>query len=110
MSVDCLFCRLQRGDIPARILYEDHGIVAFQDIAPQAPVHFLVIPRAHVTGVADATPAVVAGLVEVAVGLARDQGLPGYRLVINQGEQGGQSVGHLHVHVLGGRQLGWPPG
>lgn len=111
VRASCLFCKIADGQIPATIIYSDDQVVAFRDINPQAPTHVLVIPRRHY---ANATGA--AGVWEVlmgaAVAVAAQEGLgaPGYRLVINSGPDAGQSVDHLHVHVLGGRALAWPPG
>jgi histidine triad (HIT) family protein len=114
-NADCLFCRIAAGQIPATIVHEHDAVVAFRDIHPQAPVHVLVIPRAHIAGISGATPAdarllgeclLVAREVAVAEGLA-DRG---WRLVINSGADAGETVPHLHVHLIGGRPLGWPPG
>lgn len=112
---DCVFCRIASGDIPARLAGRSDTAVAFHDLNPQAPVHVLVIPTRHLAGANDTagTEAVVWGdLMGMAVHVAAELGLDqnGYRLVVNQGRDGGQSVGHLHVHLLGGRRLGWPPG
>jgi histidine triad (HIT) family protein len=111
---DTIFGRIIRGEIPARIVHDDDRCLAFHDVAPQAPVHVLVIPKRPLASLADAneTDADLLGhLVVVATQLARTLGLTtGYRLVVNCGRDGGQSVDHLHVHLLGGRQLGWPPG
>jgi len=112
---DCIFCRIANGEIPAKVLHRDDHAVAFHDVAPQAPAHVLVIPVHHLGGVAevDEAGAALAGhLLVVAANVARSLGLEdsGYRLVVNQGRDGGQSVGHLHVHVLGGRAMAWPPG
>ena len=111
----CLFCRIARGEIPAKILYDDALVMAFRDIAPAAPAHVLVIPKQHVTSLADVTPEhepLLGRLLRVASEIARTEGLAvaGYRVVANTGSDGGQSVHHLHLHVLGGRKLGWPPG
>ena len=111
---DTIFGRIIRREIPARIEHEDDLCVAFHDVAPQAPVHVLVIPRRPITSlaeVADGDEPLLGHLVAVATRLARRLGLDaGYRLVVNCGPDGGQSVDHLHVHLLGGRPLGWPPG
>jgi len=110
---DCLFCRIAAGEIPSTKVYEDELCVAFQDIAPQAPVHFLVIPREHiasVSGITEKNSAVVAHIYEVIAKLAREKGYESYRVVSNIGEQAGQSVPHLHFHVLAGRDMTWPPG
>lgn len=115
MSADCLFCRIASGDIPARLVYEDDAVVAFADIAPQAPTHLLVIPRRHIENAAALAPGdeeLIARLMMVASLVAREAGVEegGYRLVLNVGPDGGQSVAHLHVHLLGGRAMAWPPG
>lgn len=114
MTADCLFCRIAAGEIPADIVAEDEGWVAFRDIQPQAPVHVLVIPRVHVESAADlATDSDLAGeLLRAASVVARTEGLEqdGFRIVTNVGERAGQSVMHLHFHVLGGRRMRWPPG
>lgn len=111
---DTIFGRIIRGEIPARIVHEDDRCLAFHDVAPQAPVHVLVIPKRPIASLADATAAdadLLGHLVLVATQLARTLGLEnGYRLVVNCGPDGGQSVDHLHVHLLGGRPLSWPPG
>ncbi len=109
----CLFCRIAAGEIPSTKLYEDELCFAFYDIAPQAPVHFLVIPKAHLASVAEVNAgnsAVVAHIFEVIARLAKEQGIESYRVVSNIGEQAGQSVPHLHFHVLAGRDMTWPPG
>ena len=112
--MDCLFCKITAGEIPCKKVYEDDQVLAFYDVDPQAPVHFLVIPKAHIASPADITPensAVVAHIFAVIARLARDLGLEkGYRVVTNCGADGGQSVPHLHFHVLAGRSLAWPPG
>ena len=111
---DCLFCRIVAGTIPAQRIHEDADTIAFADIHPQAPTHLLVIPKRHIASHAHALPedaALLGQLLAVAGELARAQKLEnGYRLVINTGPDGGQTVDHLHVHLLGGRALGWPPG
>jgi histidine triad (HIT) family protein len=111
----CLFCRIVRKELPASVVYEDDGVLAFRDIQPQAPLHLLLIPKRHIRNVDALGPgdgAVVARLFEVARDLAREHGVAdgGYRLVTNVNEGAGQSVWHLHFHLLGGRPLGWPPG
>jgi histidine triad (HIT) family protein len=109
----CLFCRIAAGEIPATIVAETAWAVAFRDIAPKAPVHVLVIPRRHVASLSEETDVAEVGeLLMLAVDVARQEGIEesGYRVVTNVGEDGGQSVGHLHFHVLGGRAMGWPPG
>lgn len=116
---DCLFCRMVAGDIPADVVHDTDRVLAFRDINPQAPTHVLVIPKEHhatVGALAGADPALLADVVAAAHAVARQEGLvsdgaePGYRLVTNTGPAAGQSVHHLHFHVLGGRDLGWPPG
>ena len=111
----CLFCRIASGDIPARKVYEDTDFVAFQDINPQAPTHVLVIPRKHIPSLDDLTEgdAAIVGTALVRLSqIARDLHLntDGYRAVINNGESAGQTVFHIHFHLLGGRNFGWPPG
>lgn len=112
---DCLFCRIAAGQIPAELVHEGEAVVAFRDIAPQAPRHLLVIPRKHIPSVAavqDGDRDLMGELVTVARDVARAEGIAesGYRLVINAGADGGQAVDHLHLHILGGRGMGWPPG
>lgn len=111
---DCLFCAIAAGDIPSTVVHEDEHVVAFRDIAPQAPTHVVVIPRAHHTDVgelATSDPDLAARLLAAAVEVARIEGLEdGYRFVLNTGRDGGQTVFHVHLHVLGGRGLSWPPG
>lgn len=113
---DCIFCKIAKGDIPATIVGRNADAVAFRDLNPQAPTHVLVIPTRHVNGinetdVPDAAGS-VAGVMQLAVQVAKELGLEqgGYRLVFNHGKDAGQSVFHLHAHLLGGRSLGWPPG
>ena len=110
---DCLFCKIAAGEIPSNKVYEDELCYAFYDIDPQAPTHFLVIPREHIPSVAGIGPdnAALAGhLLEVISKVAKELGLDSYRVVSNIGEQAGQSVQHLHFHVLSGRDMTWPPG
>jgi histidine triad (HIT) family protein len=111
----CLFCEIAAGRRPSRSVYSDDRVFAFHDIRPQAPVHLLVIPRRHVTSLLDLEPgddAVVGAVVRTGRDLARAHGLAerGFRLVWNCGDDAGYSVYHVHLHVLGGRPLGWPPG
>ena len=109
----CLFCKIVAGEIPSTKVYEDDSILAFRDIAPQAPTHILVIPKAHIGSVAEISPensGVVAHIFEVIAKIAKEQGMDSYRVVSNIGEQAGQSVFHLHFHVLSGRDMTWPPG
>ncbi len=111
---DCLFCRIVSGAIPVARLHETADTLAFADIHPQAPVHVLVIPKRHIASHAHALPedaGLLGSLLAAAGEVAQSQGLrDGYRLVINTGPDGGQTVEHLHIHVLGGRHMGWPPG
>lgn len=111
--MDCLFCNIAAGKIPSKKVYEDELCYAFYDIAPQAPVHFLVIPKTHLNSVSDVTEencAIVGHIFAVIARLAKEQGLESYRVVSNIGEPAGQSVRHLHFHVLSGRDMTWPPG
>ena len=111
---DCLFCRVVAGEVPADVVHETERTLAFRDIGPQAPTHVLVVPREHhadMSAVVDADRSLAAEVMATAVAVARQEGLDGgYRLVANTGDDGGQTVHHLHVHVLGGRGLRWPPG
>lgn len=112
---DCLFCRIVQRSIPAKIVHEDDRTVAFDDINPQAPVHTLIIPKKHVSAVQDCHDQdsdLLAQLMITCANVARLKGLAqsGYRIVTNTGRDAGQTVFHLHLHVLGGRHLGWPPG
>lgn len=109
----CLFCRIARKEIPAGIIWETAELLAFRDISPQAPAHILIIPKAHVSTLSEATDAEAVGrLVLAAADVARQEGFAdaGYRVVINTHVDGGQTVGHLHLHVLAGRRMLWPPG
>ena len=113
MKNDCLFCAIAAGEIPSNKVYEDELCYAFRDIAPQAPTHFLVIPKAHiasVSGINAENSAVVAHIFEVIAKVTKEMGIESYRVVSNIGEQAGQSVPHLHFHVLAGRDMTWPPG
>lgn len=114
MGEDTIFGKIARHEIPADIVHEDDDVVAFRDIAPQAPVHVLVIPKAAVVNVADpdATPELLGRTLHACVRVARALGLEegGYRVVANVGSDGGQTVPHLHFHILGGRPMTWPPG
>lgn len=113
MSDNCLFCKIIQGEIPSDKLYEDDDVYAFRDIAPQAPVHFLVIPKKHISGpvaVTQEDEQVMGKVVRIAGKIAQDEGIEHYRLVFNNGEDVGQTVFHVHMHVLGGRSMGWPPG
>ena len=111
----CLFCRIASGEIPAKKVYEDNDVVAFQDINPQAPTHVLVIPRKHIPSLDDLSEsdAAILGTTMVRLAqIARDTHVnaDGYRVVVNKGEAAGQTVFHIHFHLLGGRNFGWPPG
>lgn len=115
MTPDCLFCRIVTGDIPAKIVREDEHAIAFEDISPQAPTHVLVVPRRHVATLNDLTPAdevLVGHLVALARDIAHERGHAdaGYRTVFNCNADAGQTVFHIHLHLLGGRTLSWPPG
>lgn len=113
MSADCLFCRIIRREIPATIVYEDEHCVAFRDIGPQAPTHILVIPRQHVSTLDEVTdPLLIGRLMTATAQIARSERIveSGYRTVINTNAGAGQTVFHLHVHLLGGRRMTWPPG
>lgn len=112
---DCIFCKIVSGDIPSAKIYEDEQVIAFRDINPQAPAHILVVPKRHISGVNDlaaADEALVGHVYSVVAKLVQELGIAesGYRVVVNSGENGQQSVPHLHFHVLGGRLLAWPPG
>lgn len=110
---DCLFCKIVKGEIPSNKVYEDEVCLAFYDIDPQAPTHFLVIPKMHIGSVAEVTAdnaAVVGHMMAVISKVTKQLGVDSYRVVSNIGEQAGQSVPHLHFHVLGGRDMTWPPG
>ena len=112
--MDCIFCKIANGEIPSNKAYEDDKVLAFYDLEPQAPVHILIIPKEHIGSAMEITPensAVVAHIFEVASKLAKDLNLEnGFRLVNNCGEEGGQTVMHLHFHMLAGRSMKWPPG
>lgn len=115
MSADCLFCGIAAGRIPASIVHDDDQVLAFRDITPRAPTHLLLIPRRHIASALELTDAdgpLLGRLFAVAADLARSEGVAdgGYRLVTNIGSWGGQTVHHLHLHLLGGRPLTWPPG
>lgn len=113
--MDCLFCKILKGEIPSEKIYEDDYVYAFSDIAPQAPVHIVIIPKNHIGSANELNgenSAVVAKVFEAAAKIAKEKGFAenGYRIVNNCGEDGGQTVHHLHFHLLAGRNLGWPPG
>lgn len=113
-SSDCLFCRIVSGDIPANRVYEDEHCIGFPDINPQAPTHVLIVPKRHIASVASAVAddnEVLGSLMAAASEIARSERLSkGYRIVVNTGDDGGQTVSHLHLHLLGGRRMTWPPG
>lgn len=113
MATDCLFCRIARKEIPATIVAENEFCVAFRDINAQAPVHVLVVPREHVASLNDMTdPSILGRMYTLAAQVAKAEGISGrgYRVVINTNDDGGQTVFHLHLHILGGRRMAWPPG
>jgi histidine triad (HIT) family protein len=112
---DCLFCRIIAGEIPGSIVYQDEHVVAFNDINPQAPTHVLIVPRRHIASLNDLSPEddqIVGELIRRASGLAKDRGVSagGYRIVFNTNRDAGQTVFHIHLHLLGGRSMHWPPG
>ena len=112
--MDCIFCKIAAGEIPSTKVYEDDTVVAFNDLDPQAPVHVLIIPKEHIASAAEineSNSAVVAHIFEVAAKIAAEKGLKdGFRIVNNCGDSVGQSVKHLHFHLMGGRDFGWPAG
>lgn len=113
--MDCIFCKIAKGEIPAEIIYQDELMVAFRDIRPQAPTHLLVIPKEHIATINDLTSKhqeLVGKMILCGQKLAREANLDqsGYRLVFNCNENGGQEVYHIHLHLLGGRRMHWPPG
>ena len=113
--MDCLFCKIIAGDIPSTTVYEDETVYAFLDIEPQAPVHVIIVPKEHFTSgneINENNAAVIGHIFCVAAKIAKEQGIAenGWRLVNNCGKDGGQTVGHIHFHLLGGRSLQWPPG
>ena len=112
---DCLFCKIVAGEIPAELVHESASTLAFRDVSPQAPVHVLVVPKQHqptAAALIETDPAVLVDIVSAARDVAVQEGVAetGYRLVVNTGSDAGQSVAHVHVHVLGGREMTWPPG
>lgn len=111
----CLFCKIVKGEIPATILFEDAHVMAFRDISPQAPTHCLIIPKRHIATINDIMPddaQLLGQMILTAKKIASDEGIidSGYRLVFNTNDNGGQTVHHIHLHLLGGRQMTWPPG
>lgn len=112
---ECIFCKIVKGEIPSKKVYEDEFIYCFKDINPEAPVHVLIIPKSHISSLNDLNEdnvEIISHIYLVAKKVAKELGISekGYRLVTNCGEDGGQTVGHIHFHLLGGRNLGWPPG
>ena len=112
---DCLFCKIRDGEIPANIVYENEDVLAFEDVNPQAPVHVLIIPRKHIATVNEIAPddaGLIGRMVLAAQAIAAERGIAedGYRLVVNCNEKAGQTVFHLHLHLLAGRNMTWPPG
>lgn len=113
MADDCLFCRIARQEVPVPLVYESDDVVAFRDINPQAPTHILVVPRSHIPSLNQATdPTVIGRLSLAAAEIAKQEGVAesGYRTVINTNKAAGQTIFHVHLHLLGGRTLEWPPG
>jgi histidine triad (HIT) family protein len=113
--MDCLFCKIARGEIPASVVHQDDDVVAFNDTNPQAPMHVLIVPRKHIAttnDIAETDDPLIGKMLRRAADIARDRGFGdrGYRTVFNCHREAGQSVFHIHLHVLGGRPLGWPPG
>ena len=111
-SPDCLFCKIVTGDIPAAFVYEDDAVVAFSDIAPVSPIHFLIIPKQHFLSLLDVPVEVMGRIHQAVLHIASEKGLSehGFRLVNNVGRDGGQVIGHVHWHLLAGRSHSWPPG
>ena len=112
-TAGCVFCGIARGAVPAKLVHEDERCVAFHDLNPAAPLHVLIVPREHVDSLAEAAdPTLTGHLMHIAARIAKEQGHAegGYRVVTNIGPQGGQSVRHLHLHLLAGRRMSWPPG
>jgi histidine triad (HIT) family protein len=113
-AMNCIFCKIAAGEIPSTAIYQDDSAYAFADLHPKAPVHILIVPREHIVSLRDAGEhhrGLLGHLLWVAAEIARSQGLKnGYRIVVNAGEDGGQTVDHLHLHLLGGRPMTWPPG
>lgn len=112
---DCLFCKIANKELESQYVYEDEKVIAFKDVDPQAPVHVLIIPKKHYTSILDVPDDemnIIAHIYKIAKKIVKDRGVAqkGFRLINNCGEEGGQSVPHLHFHLLGGRLLGWPPG
>jgi histidine triad (HIT) family protein len=114
MDENCIFCKIVAGQIQSQKVYDDEGVIAFRDINPQAPTHIVIVPRKHIPYIADMDETdepQMGHIVYAATQIARQEGLAdGYRIVINNGEQAGQTVFHIHFHLLGGRRMNWPPG
>ncbi len=112
--MDCVFCKIVEKEIPSEIIYEDERVIAFEDLNPEAPTHFLVIPKKHISSTWELEKEdseLIGHIIYIGSKIAREKGLEeGYRIVNNCGEQGGQTVDHIHFHILGGRNLQWPPG
>lgn len=111
MADDCIFCKIAKGEIPSNKVYEDEKMIAFKDLAPAAPVHVLLVPKEHAANVMEASPELVSYMLGKVKEIAEKLGVAekGFRLVINTGDDGGQTVKHLHIHLIGGKELGWPP-
>ena len=111
MDENCIFCKIIKGDIPSNKVYEDDKMIAIHDVAPAAPVHVLLLPKEHTANVTTADSALVAYMLSKVKEIAEKTGIyeKGFRVVMNTGEDGGQTVNHLHIHVIGGKALGWPP-
>lgn len=111
MAENCIFCRIIKGEIPAEKVYEDEKMIAFYDVSPAAPVHILLLPKVHAENILAADPGIVAHILGKAGCIAEQAGIKesGFRIVINTGREGGQTVPHLHIHLIGGKELGWPP-
>lgn len=111
MAEDCIFCKIIKGDIPSTKVYEDDKMIAINDVAPAAPVHVLLMPKVHTANITTADPELVAYMLGKVKMIAEKTGIAekGFRVVINTGDEGGQTVKHLHIHVIGGKALGWPP-
>ncbi|MEO8579979.1 MAG: histidine triad nucleotide-binding protein [Gemmatimonadales bacterium] len=113
MADGCIFCKIARGEVPAQMVMNSKEIAAFRDVNPQAPTHILVIPKKHIGSLDDVSePNLLGEMMAMAAAIARQEGIAksGYRTVVNTGKDGGQSVDHLHIHILGGRPMTWPPG
>lgn len=113
MADNCIFCKIIRGEIPSAKLFEDDELLAFRDINPAAPLHFLVIPKKHISGPAAVTAEdeqLIGKMLRIGSEIAKKEGVEDFRVVFNNGAQAGQTVFHIHMHILGGRNLSWPPG